>query len=466
VIYPVLNYSTYLGGSVDDEGNGIAVDSQGAAYVTGVTASLSDFPLANPIQGTQGVASTYAFITKFDPSGSQLEYSTYLGGNTAYYPDEYNNYIDGTGGSSIAVDSQGSAYVTGWTDSIDFPLQNAFQSVLRGRLDAIVTKLSPTGNALSYSTYLGGDKPPQQFLGRTLGSGIAVDSAGHAYVTGETDCPTFPTLNAFQNALGGNSIPYDGAISFNAFVTKFSTDGTSLNYSTYLGGSACSGCVSGDYATGIAVDQEGIAYITGYTWDANFPTANAIQSSKPSHSLTIAFVTKLSSTGNSLIYSTFLGGSYWEQGLAIAVDGQGDAYVAGWTRSTDFPVLHSLETFNNGTTYNAFATEINASGSGFVFSTLLGGGQATAIAVDGQGASYVTGWTNDQNFTVINPIPGQSFRPLFFGTFVAKLNPNGDGFDYSTYLGGSSARFIAVDSEGAAYIRACSKRGVSCKTAA
>jgi streptogramin lyase len=233
-----LVYLAFVGGSSDDEGTGIALDSAGNAYVTGYTKS-PDFPTLNAPQPTlHGLQD--AFVVKLNAAGSDLVYSTYLGGTASDF------------GSSIAVDTAGSAYVTGYTQSPDFPMVNALQPTFPGTT-AFVAKLNAAGSALVYSTYLGG--------GGDRGNGIAVDSAGNAYVTGSTQSPDFPTVNALQPTLAGGS---------DAFVAKLNAAGSALVYSTYLGG-------GGDSGQGIAVDSAGNAYVTGYTGSSNFPTVNALQ---------------------------------------------------------------------------------------------------------------------------------------------------------------------------------------------
>jgi photosystem II stability/assembly factor-like uncharacterized protein len=250
-----------------------------------------------------------AFISKLNSNGSALVYSTYLGGSG----DDI--------GRGIAVDSVGNAYVTGQTSSATFPLVAAFQSSLKGTSDAFVTKLNSTGDTFVYSTYLGGD-------GFENANAIATDSAGNAYVTGSTSSSNFPLANAFQSTIGD-------AFGGDAFATKFSSNGT-LAYSTYLGGNGS------DTGYGIAVDSSGNAYITGATASTNYPTANAIQ---PTSNGSDAFVTKLNSLGSGLVYSTYLGGSNVEVGRGIAVDSAANAYVTGFTNSTDFPeVVGALRT--------------------------------------------------------------------------------------------------------------------------
>jgi hypothetical protein len=243
------------------------------------------------------------FITKLSSAGNTLVYSTYLGGNDMEFAE------------GIAVDNSGNAYVTGYTDSLDFPVENAFQENLDSPAesimpDAFITKLSSAGNTLAYSTYLGGKD-------REIAYGIAVDNEGNAYVTGSTFSIDFPLQNPLQLYQGGRD----------AFVTKLSLQGNSLVYSTYLGGS------DWEYSSGIAVDGIGNAYITGGTASPDFPTREAFQENLQIDEIggitQDIFITKLSSLGNTLVYSTYLGGPSWERGSGIAVGNTGNAYVIG-----------------------------------------------------------------------------------------------------------------------------------------
>jgi len=418
VIDPVIIYSTYLGGSAEDIGYGIAVDNSGSAYVVGSTSS-TNFPLHSPVQGTYG-GRRDAFLTKFNPTGTALVYSTYLGGSGS---------DDGFG---IAVDNSGNAYVAGITFSVDFPITaGSFQTTLSGTSDAFVTKLTPSGTSLLYSTYLGGTSDD-------IGHGIAVDSSGSAYVTGGTSSTDFPTMNPLQPVLGGN---------LDAFVTKFNSSGSALVYSTYLGGSAF------DEGNSIAIDTSGSAYVTGVTSSTDFPTMNPLQPA--SGGSDDAFVTKYNPTGSAYVYSTYLGGSDIDVGLGIAVDGSGSAYVTGQTLSTDFPTRNPLQPALGGND-DAFVTKYNPAGSAYVYSTYLGGSdfdEGNSIAIDTSGSAYVTGQTISTNFPTQNPL-----QPTLGGSddaFVTKYNPTGSAYVYSTYLGGSDADVglgIAVDSSGSAYI--------------
>ncbi|MBI4464852.1 MAG: SBBP repeat-containing protein [Acidobacteria bacterium] len=378
VIDPVLDYSTYLGGSGGDLGFGIAVDAAGNAYVAGITRSLN-FPTANPYQAAHSGEGDFfvvndAFVTKLDSSGSSLVYSTYLGGDA----DDR--------GYDIAVDSAGNAYVTGGTDSTNFPTASPLQSTLAGSSDAFVTKLNPDGSALAYSTYLGGSSEEGLCFacGEVAHGAIAVDSAGNAYVTGFTFSSNFPTANPFQPAHAGGST--------DAFVTKLSATGAALVYSTYLGGSN-----EREFGLDITVDADGQAYIAGQTFSTDFPTANPLQATLGGSA--DAFITKLDAAGSSLLYSTYLGGSGFDNGFGVAVDGHGNAYVTGSTNSSDFPTARPLQAAFGGGDRDAFLTKLNASGSPLVYSTYLGGNGrdfGDGIAVDHNGNAYVTGQTDSR----------------------------------------------------------------------
>jgi hypothetical protein len=431
VIDPVLGYSTYLGGSTGNagsqEGNAIAADSSGDAYVTGFTPSTS-FPTTAGAYQTTGSG---AFVTKLNATGTALVYSTYLGPGVPY---------------GIALDSAGDAYITGGTSSRSFPTTpGAFQTTYQGfplnGENAFVTELNPSGSALVYSTCLGGS-------GSDLAYAIALDSGGDAYVTGSASSTNFPTTaGAFQTTLAGSA---------NAFVTELNPSGSALVYSTYLGGRAR------DYGTGIAVDSAGDAYLTGGTSSSNFPTtAGALQTALAG--TYNGFVTKVNASGTALVYSTYLGGSGHDTGAGIALDGSGNAYVTGQTSSTNFPTTAGafLATFDSNFINNTFITKLNPSGSALAYSTYLGGayslnGSSGGIAVDSAGDAYVTGTTSSKTFpttaNAVQPTNGDSNGP---NAFVAELNPSGSGLIYSTYLGGSggdSGRGIAVDSAGNIYV--------------
>ncbi len=387
-----LVYSTYLGGSSNDVGDGIAVDAKSNAYVTGTTSS-TDFPTENPLQPTSGGGNEDAFVAKLNPEGSALVYSTYLGGSLSDY------------GYGIAVNVIGNAYVTGVTYSTDFPTENPLQPTSGGgNEDAFVAKLNPEGSALVYSTYLGGSGSEGE-VGK-LGSGIAVDTKGNAYVTGSTSSTDFPTKNPLQPTYGGRN--------YDAFVAKLNPEGSFLIYSTYLGGSLS------DYGSGIAVDAKDNAYVTGLTNSTNFPTKNPLQPTlggEPGN----AFVAKLNPEGSFLIYSTYLGGSRGDYGQSIAVDAKGNVYVTGTTSSTDFPTKNPLQPPFDRYNTDAFVAKLNPEGSALVYSTHLGGGRfdfGYAIAVDTKANAYVTGSTSSTDFLTKNPL-----QPTFSGSFQGGNTP-------------------------------------------
>jgi hypothetical protein len=415
IIDPVLVYSTYLGGSSFDWGSGIGVDSAGNAYITGTTYSI-DFPMKDPLYPT--ILGPMAFVTKINAAGTGLVYSTYLGGS------------DGVSGNGIAVDSTGNAYITGYSFSSNFPMQNPLYPNNGGGSDVFVAKINPTGSALLFSTYLGGSSYDN-------GNAISVDGDGNIYVTGETNSSDFPKTSPLYSNLQG----------IDAFVTKIKGDYSALIYSTYLGGS------DSDSGRGIAVDSNGNAYVTGYTDSFNFPIANALYPQKWGDR--DAFVTKINASGTALLYSTYLGGSWNDEGSAIAVDNVGNAYVTGFTYSEDFATQNPLFPILRGD-LDAFVTKMNPDGSTLIYSTFLGGSgddKGSTIAVDKAGNTYVTGQTWSSDFPTL-----RSYSSMLKGNsdaFVTKINPIGTALVYSTYLGGAGddvGQGLAVDKFSNAYI--------------
>ena len=423
----LISYSSFLGGSGDDGGSAIAVDAAGNMYVVGYTYS-TNFPTAGALQTARAGPAQDAFVTKINPI-TGLVYSTYLGGID---PDP----ILGETATAIALDAQGDAYVTGLTYSTSFPTTpGAFQTTFGGLEDGFVAELNPSGSALVYSTYLGG-------AGVDGASGIAMDAAGTTYVTGVTNSTDFPTTpGALQTIFGGVK---------DAFVTALGPTGSSLVYSTYLGGPGSEG------ATGIAVDGAGNAYVTGLT-TTGFPITPGVVQSTPVGGGE-AFVTALNAAGSALIYSTYLGGSGGDVGNSIAVDAAGNAYVAGHTASTNFPTTPSAfqSTFAGGT-IDGFVAALNSSGSALLFSTFLGGtgsDQGKGIALDAAGNAYIVGITGSTDF----PITGTVIPADTGGgndAFVTALTGTGDALVFSTHLGGNGPDGgfgIAVDSAGTTYV--------------
>ena len=409
-IDPLLIYSTYLGGSSFDSAKSVAVDAAGYAYITGATQS-TDFPTQNPIYNALN-GSTDAFIVKINPTGSALVYATYLGGSDR--EDEFGSERAG----GIAVDSTGSAYVTGCTKSADFPTVGPIQSYGGfGNCDAFVTKLNPAGNALIYSTYLGGS-------GADSANAIAVDDQGSVYIAGDAGMgfPGYPFYN-----------------SGHVFVAKINAAGSAIVFSMFLGGN------SFEYATDVAVDSAHNIYVVGNTFSTDFPLLNPVQPIKggSSNSQHDGFVTKINADGSALVYSTYLGGSLTDQTSGIALDDLGNAYITGMTQSSDFPTHNAYQPAYGGERGDAFVTKLNPAGSAYVYSTYLGGsndenyfsghGPYGGIAVDSIYNAFVTGYTCSGDF----PTRG-SFRDAEVGTcfaFVTRFNAAGSVLVFSTLIG-------------------------------
>ena len=448
----MLSYVTYLGGSGDDAATGIAVDSAGDAYLVGVTNS-KDFPttpgvLQRALKGAGGnscVRLGDAFVTKLNPSGNQLLYSTYLGGSL----DDF--------GWAIQIDAQGDAYVAGATLSSDFPVVNAAQSSLKGSGgepgrpscngsalfnagDAFVAKLNPTATQLVFSTYLGGSSDDAALA-------IAVDPAQNIYVGGFTLSPDFPTTGgAFQTTFGGID-PVNGFFNFgDGFVAKLSPSGATLAFSTYLGGSG------DDVVYGLATDRSDTVYVTGSTSSPNFPvTRKAAQAAYGGYrsqqlpflieqNIGDAFVSRLNPQGTSLLYSTFLGGSANDSGQAIAVDPSGLIYIAGWTDSTNFPLSANAvqKTFGGDSTSvrpnylpfgDGFLAMIDPNQPNLIYSSYYGGeynDQFLALTLDSTGNIWMTGGTESPNFGVT----ANAAQPSYTGGAAALGGP---GPNYSFY---------------------------------
>jgi hypothetical protein len=397
-------YITYLGGTYLDSAQDIAVDSAGNAYVTGWTGS-TDFPTVNAFQPKY--AGTWdAFVSKISSDGSTLIYSSYLGGT-----NQEDRINAGTPGA-IAVDSTGAAYVTGDTQSTDFPVVNAYQPNLVGTSDIFITKISPSGSSLVYSTYLGGERTEAGFA-------MAVDGPGNVYVVGDTQSFEYPTENPAQAAC----VPGPDGSCWDAIVSTLSSDGSSLVYSTYLGGNSVEYV---DRAFNIVVDSRSTAFVTGMTGSTNFPMKDAYQSFYGGQ--IDAFVTKFSSTGQ-MVYSTYLGGSNSEVGTSIAINSLGDFYLTGITLSNDFPTVDPFQSTLGGFE-DAFITKFLSNGESVAYSTYFGGSDgreewgATGIGVDPSGNVYVVGHTEANDFPILDA--WQSTNHGSYDGFISKLHePSG-----------------------------------------
>ncbi len=406
-----LIYSSFLGGATDNNeaARSIAVDLEGNAYIAGNTSSAS-FPVTSgafqpALQGTMD-----GFVAKLNPTGTSLIYATYLGGANL---DTIN---------SIVVDTTGNAYVSGSTQSVEFPVTSgAFQTKFGGAgQDGFVAKLSPIGTSLVYATYLGGSS-------NETALDVAIDAQGNAYVVGSTSSTNFPTTEkAFRRTFVGGAA--DG------FVTKLNPTGTALVYSTFLGGTKISGdsLSGGDSVNAIALDAIGNAYVVGDSSSQNFPTTEgAVQTKFPgsitNNAANSAFVTKINSMGTGLVYSTFLGGDTFDSSIAIVVDSVNRAYVIGNTSSSNFPVTRDAIQARVSGELDVFVTQLNETGRQLVYSTLLGGSSselAIGIAVDKTGSIYFAGVTSSSNY----PVTMNAFQPKFdniIDGFISKMTSDG-----------------------------------------
>ncbi|MBN1290687.1 MAG: SBBP repeat-containing protein [Candidatus Latescibacteria bacterium] len=432
VIDPELVFSVFIGGSKGEEAHGIAVDDSGYIYLIGDSQS-SDFPT------TPGFYDEYLyerdiFICKIDPSN---------------YLPVYSTFIYRGSGNDIAVDENGCAYITGkaiidyyyyytW-ENFQFPTtEGAFDTTPNGQVEIFVSKINPEGNELVYSTFIGGSYDDGN-------SRLCIDDEGCVYITGETDSFDFPTtaeaLDTTHNGVG------------DVFLCRINPSGSVLIFSTFLGGS------KNDYIGGISVDNRNNVYITGYTYSSEFPTTvNELTKGKEILGEKI-FISKLNDIGE-LIYSTFFGGSYGSAVADICVDNNGNAYIVGGTKINDFPTTESAycSTLNNIFYNDVFATKINTTGTGLVYSTFIGGTEqdnASKIIVDSYGNAYITGLTWSDDFPVTLNAYDNSYDGDDFNGYICKLNQSGSDLLYSTYFGISDYDYIGnitIDKDNNLYI--------------
>jgi hypothetical protein len=450
-IDPVLSYSTYLGGGLTDLPSAIVVDPTGAAYVTGYTKSVN-FPVTagvfqpthpGTVCGNDVLAAPcdQVFIAKINPAGTALLYCTYLGGRTPLTEN-----VGGDRASAIAVDSQGNAFVAGWTNSTDFPTFAALQPSSKGLGDGFLTKLNSAGSGLVFSTYLGGTDSESA-------SALAIDLSGNSYVALNNSGPaSLPTSPSSHRVFGDNK---------GVLVLKVTAAGSALVYSAVIGATT---------ANAIAVDSAGAAYLAGQADETGFPTVNAIQPTFHG-GFVDAFVTKIDPAGTSLVYSTYLGGSGSDTVFGIAVDQGGSAYLAGATTSSDFPTTSGAFQLYQASVEEArannFVAKLSSSGTTLAYSTYLlsrppAGDALCGIAVDGMGEATVVGSTSNPDFPVTEAIqPYYAGRTVAFGeqedsdAYVIKLNSVGTAALYSTFLGGNRrdlGNSVALDSAGNAYV--------------
>jgi len=414
IIDPELVYSTLIGGSGTKNTRGIAVDSDGNAFIIGYTSS-SDYPVtAGTSDETHNGGGYDAFISKINSTGTSLVYSTFIGGTGS------DSALD------FKIDDNGNAYLTGYVASSDFPVTSGAydETFNEGGQDSYLLKLNSLGNGIIYSTYIGG-------TGSDTGYGVDLDPSGNVYVTGETNSTDFPTTSgAYNESSNGDT---------DCYVLKINTDGTTLLYATLIGGGSWEGSPS------IDVDSSGNAYIAGTTNSTNFPVTTGAYDETNNGGYEV-FATKLNATGSSLIYSTYFGGSGNDNGYKILLDASGNAYVSGSTISSNFPTTQGAfdETYN-GPAHDGFVLKLNSSGSDLMYSTFLGGGVigghqeeiAWGLALASDGGLYVSGYSGQSDF----PTTQDAYNNTLGGgmdAFLCKLDSSGRQLVYSTYFGGST----------------------------
>ncbi len=419
-IDPIVEYSTYLGGNGEDHGRTIGVDAAGNAYIAGTNQS-PNYPVLDPFQQPSG-SGLHVFVAKMNPAGNKLLSYTYVGGS---YQDVVNN---------IAVDAAGNTYLCGSTTSIDFPTKSAFQAAYGGGYyDAFVVKLSPVGKII-YSSYLGGGRDD-------IARHVIVDTMGNAYITGYTTSSDFPVRNAMQPTPASQG---------DAFVTKLAPSGSALVFSTYLGGSGSDG------GSGIAMDADGNLFVVGNTGSLDFPTKSPFQASL-NNLFGNAFLTKLSASGQTILYSTYLGGKQFASATDVAVDRTG-IYFMG-TTAGDFPLKRPFQDTYGGGQLDLFVAKFNLQGDSLIYSTYLGGSDVEfegGFALGADGSAYVAAYTYSSDFPAKNSL--QPFITASSGYrddgVLAKFSTDGS-LAYSTFFGGHGTNGlfgVAVDSAGAVYV--------------
>ncbi|MCS7027672.1 MAG: SBBP repeat-containing protein [Bacteroidia bacterium] len=405
IIDPIV-YSTYIGGTDNDHSNDMFVDPSECVYVTGNSTSIN-YDITPGVFQTTNAGGFDVFVTKLNNTGTSLIFSTFIGGTN-------DDFSDG-----IFVDGIGSIYIAGRTLSSNYDVTSgAYQTTLSGTSDIFVTKLNATGTALIYSTFIGGSADERA-------NGIFVNSAGELYLTGWTSSTNYDiTPGAYQNTNAGGR---------DVVVTKLNSAGNTLIYSTYIGGS------NWEEGEDISVDASGTAYITGYTYSTNYDVTALSYQNTHGGGTGDAFVSRLNATGTTLLQSTYLGGSGWDEANDLTLKGTG-VYITGFTESSNFDITPGVYQTTNGGNRDVFVTQMNLLLSSLVYSTYLGGNnneEAISIYVDAHGAAYVTGWTASHNYDVT----WNAYQNTNGGNddvFISMLSPDGVHLQYSTYLGGSN----------------------------
>ena len=443
IIDPTLEWGSYIGNNGTDQGYGIDHDSAGNILVTGYSYCWY-YPLVDPIQEQTGEEEI--IVSKLDPTGSYLLYSTCLGGTGS---DKAN---------SIALDQQDNIILVGETDSTDFPVVSGISTYAGGTKDIFVAKIHSSGNAVAFSSYLGGSNEDRA-------ASVAVDANGSIYLVGETGSSNFPTTtNAYDPLFGGGTC--DGIKCKDVIVAKIDpslSGSNSILYSTYIGGAN-----KVDKGYDIALDPGNNVYITGYTFTlSGFPIVNPIQASN--NGASDAFVVKMDLNqggSNSILFSTYFGGSSYERGYAIATDGAGNAYLTGYTESTNLPTINPFQSSQGGGCSSgcrdAYIAKLDTTTSQIVFSSYFGGSgseEANDVVVDSNGRAYIAGFTKSSNFPVVNPLFGRSIDGCSSApcadAFITVFGQTGSSLVFSTYLGGKGedvAKALVLDSGGNLFV--------------
>ncbi len=423
LIIDPLVYSTFIGGGSNDIGNSIALGSENNTYITGETSS-SNFPTTSGAYD-ESLNGNDVFVSKLNADGSNLLYSTFIGGGS-------NDYA-----YSLALDSEDNAYITGNTESSDFPTTNgAYDQSQNGANDVFVCKLNADGSNLIYSTFIGGSS-------WDYGYSLKLDGENNVYITGDSESSDFPTTSsAYEQSLNGAS---------DVIVCKLNAAGSDLIYSTFIGGSTW------EHGNAIALNDENNAFITGYTYSGDFPTTNGAFDDSYNGGGPDVFICQLDSAGSNILFSTFIGGSNYDYCYTLALDHENNAYITGFTESSDFPTTIDAydEGFNGDN--DVFVCKLNNDGSNLLYSTFIGSSNndySYSIALDSNNNAYITGFTASNDFPTTIDAYDQS-QNGDDDVFVCKLNADGSNLIYSTFIGGTSSdggNSLTLDSENNTYI--------------
>jgi hypothetical protein len=424
-----LSWCTYLGTDVGENAMAVATGPDATIYLTGYTSSPGFPTTVGAYDTSYSNGKSNVFVTRMSPYGSELAYSTYLGGG--------GNISDTQEGWDIVVDAAGHAYVTGTTSTSAFPVTSgAFDTSFNGQSDVFVAKLSPQGNELRWATFLGGRDLENAY-------GLALDGQGGVYISGNTNSEDFPiTTDAFDTTYNRGS--------YDAFLAKLNNSGSELLYATYFGGT------NWDYAQDVEVDDDGSMYLAGRTGSGNLPTTPGAWDADLGGAAD-GFVAKFDPSGSEADYITYLGGDNWDQIEGLAVDQTGSAYVTGYTKSTDFPVTPgSYDPQHDGVNDDVFVTKLNPQGTDLVYSSFLGGSNGDYghdIAIGGAGQVCLVGETKSDDFPTTPGAFDRTYNGGFDDAFVAVLNGAGSDLVYSTFLGGSDGsgdrgNAVAIDHQG------------------